>query len=471
MNPFEVLGLTEGPFTRAAVRRAYATELRRHPPETDPAGFRSVRDAYEALSRLDDAALARWASTALGSSREDDEPSDDDPDDGEPDGDAFADDASDGDADRTAPPLEPPPSQPDGAARAPLLAFEADLRARLREVPAGDAGAARAAEVLASVMPGAAADVGVARVIVAVTREERGDAIDLLARAATPGFARTLLLDGEAEVVGVVVERWRDPSGWPALVALTRLVDTQDPPVGPPASATALARLARAAAVLAPKAARRLADRAFELASPTARQGLPLSGIDLWAAASLTLGSGAAAARRGLAAAERGLAGATEGPRAAEVDALVDALAAELKGGADEGSDAEPLLVCLRAEAPELISRARRQAGVSARSLRDGAREDARKRAEPSLAARITRMVFVLIAVSGLVRRCGGSSGTDSISRPAPSIRGIGSESYPPLSPAEREELKALQAKGNTLTTTELRRRTHLEIRQRLGAR
>ncbi|MBL9087323.1 MAG: hypothetical protein JNM10_09285 [Planctomycetia bacterium] len=465
MNPFEVLGLTEGPFTRAAVRRAYAAALRRHPPETDPAGFRSVRDAYEALSRLDDAALARWAATALGSSPDDDEPPDD-----ESDGDAFADDALDDD-DRAAPPLEPPPGRPAGAAAAPLSAFEADLRARLREPPAGDAGAARAAEVLASVMPGAAADIGVARIVVVVAREERGDAIDLLARAATPGFARTLLLDGDAEVVGVVVERWRDPSGWPALVALTRLLDTQDPPVGPPASATALARLARAAAVLAPKAARRLADRAFQLASPTARQSLPLAGIDLWVAASLSLGSGAAAARRGLAAAERGLAGATEGPRAAEVDALVDALAAELKGGADEGSDAEPLLACLRAEAPELVSRARRQAGVSARSLRAEHRDDARKRAEPSLAAQITRMVLLLIAVSGLVRRCGRTSGIDSTSPPAPSLRGVGSEAYPPLSPAERDELKALQAKGNTLTTTELRRRTHLEIRQRLGAR
>jgi hypothetical protein len=373
VNPFEVLGLTEGPFTRAAVRRAYATELRRHPPETDPAGFRSVRDAYEALSRLDDAALARWASTALGPSLEDDDPPDDDePDGDEPDGDVFANDASDGDADRTASPLEPSPGQPDGAARTPLSAFEADLRARLGVPPAGDYGAARAAEVLASVMPGAAADAGVAHVIVAVAREERADGLDVLTRAATPGFARTLLLDGEAEVVGAVVERWRDPSGWPHLVALTRLLDTQDPPVGPPASATALARLARAAAVLAPKAARRLADRAFQLASPAARQDLPLAGIDLWAAASLSLGSGAAAARRGLAAAERGLAGATEGPRAAEVDALVDALAAELRSGADEGADAEPLLVCLRAEAPELVSRARRLAGVSARSLSGG---------------------------------------------------------------------------------------------------
>jgi hypothetical protein len=79
--------------------------------------------------------------------------------------------------------------------------------------------------------------------------------------------------------------------------------------------------------------------------------------------------------------------------------------------------------------------------------------------------------VLVLIAVSGLVRRCGPSSRPDSTSRPAPSLRGVGSEAYRPLSPAERDELQALQAKGTKLTPKEQLRRMDLEIRQRFSAR
>jgi hypothetical protein len=54
MNPWQALGL--GP-TRdeRAIKRAYTKLLREHPPETDPAGFQSLRQAYETatfLSRL-----------------------------------------------------------------------------------------------------------------------------------------------------------------------------------------------------------------------------------------------------------------------------------------------------------------------------------------------------------------------------------------------------------------------------------
>lgn len=48
-DPFAILGLAP---TRelGAVKRAWFTALPKHPPESDPEGFRRLRDAYEQLS-------------------------------------------------------------------------------------------------------------------------------------------------------------------------------------------------------------------------------------------------------------------------------------------------------------------------------------------------------------------------------------------------------------------------------------
>ena len=48
-HPFTVLGLAPT-LDAAAVKRAYFEALKRHAPHADLAGFRRVRDAYEALS-------------------------------------------------------------------------------------------------------------------------------------------------------------------------------------------------------------------------------------------------------------------------------------------------------------------------------------------------------------------------------------------------------------------------------------
>lgn len=60
-NPYAVLELAP---TRdiAVVKRAYFATLTKHPPQTDPEGFRRVRDAYELL--LNPAALAAAFSSA-----------------------------------------------------------------------------------------------------------------------------------------------------------------------------------------------------------------------------------------------------------------------------------------------------------------------------------------------------------------------------------------------------------------------
>jgi hypothetical protein len=47
------LGLSQsGPLEKAAVRRAYLQAIKKHKPEADPDGFRSVREAYELLDQL-----------------------------------------------------------------------------------------------------------------------------------------------------------------------------------------------------------------------------------------------------------------------------------------------------------------------------------------------------------------------------------------------------------------------------------
>lgn len=48
-DPFAILALAPT-FDAAAVKRAYFAALQRHPPHSDPDGFRRVRAAYETLT-------------------------------------------------------------------------------------------------------------------------------------------------------------------------------------------------------------------------------------------------------------------------------------------------------------------------------------------------------------------------------------------------------------------------------------
>jgi len=47
-NPYKVLGLQRGA-SHEEIRRAYFRQVREHPPETDPEGFKALRAAYEQL--------------------------------------------------------------------------------------------------------------------------------------------------------------------------------------------------------------------------------------------------------------------------------------------------------------------------------------------------------------------------------------------------------------------------------------
>lgn len=49
-DPFSVLEIAPT-LDQARVKRAYFSELQKHPPHTDPEGFRRLRTAYEALTR------------------------------------------------------------------------------------------------------------------------------------------------------------------------------------------------------------------------------------------------------------------------------------------------------------------------------------------------------------------------------------------------------------------------------------
>ena len=48
-NPFELLGLAPTDDVRA-IKRAWFETLPKHPPHSDPEGFRALREAYERLS-------------------------------------------------------------------------------------------------------------------------------------------------------------------------------------------------------------------------------------------------------------------------------------------------------------------------------------------------------------------------------------------------------------------------------------
>ena len=49
---FEILGLSVGADSRA-IKRAYHKLLKRHKPDSDPAGFRQIREAFEAASEAE----------------------------------------------------------------------------------------------------------------------------------------------------------------------------------------------------------------------------------------------------------------------------------------------------------------------------------------------------------------------------------------------------------------------------------
>ncbi|MBI4483129.1 MAG: DnaJ domain-containing protein [Acidobacteria bacterium] len=56
MNPYNILGVHPGA-SDIEIRRAYFARVQEHPPERDPDGFKTVREAYEKLR--DAAARAR----------------------------------------------------------------------------------------------------------------------------------------------------------------------------------------------------------------------------------------------------------------------------------------------------------------------------------------------------------------------------------------------------------------------------
>jgi curved DNA-binding protein CbpA len=47
-DPYRALGLKRGA-SHDEIRRAYFRQVREHPPETDPDGFKAIRAAYEQL--------------------------------------------------------------------------------------------------------------------------------------------------------------------------------------------------------------------------------------------------------------------------------------------------------------------------------------------------------------------------------------------------------------------------------------
>ncbi len=67
-DPFEALEIT-ATLEVAQVKRAYFALLQRHPPHTDPEGFRRIRAAYEALMSPGARGLA-YATAPIGAAEE-----------------------------------------------------------------------------------------------------------------------------------------------------------------------------------------------------------------------------------------------------------------------------------------------------------------------------------------------------------------------------------------------------------------
>lgn len=57
MHPYQTLHVTLDDDSET-IRQAYLDAVRRHPPESDPEGFRLINDAYE-LIKTEDARLSR----------------------------------------------------------------------------------------------------------------------------------------------------------------------------------------------------------------------------------------------------------------------------------------------------------------------------------------------------------------------------------------------------------------------------
>lgn len=490
MNPFDVLGLSDAAPTRADVRRAYAARLRVHPPDRDPAGFRRIRDAYEALAGLGDAELAAWAAHAQrgGGGSSGRAPEDEDAD--EP-GTTARPIAPSPSADAPWPDTPPPnPLRPDTlrpdtlrpatlrpeAAPAALGTFEADLRARLDAATS----AADRLEIVRGVMPAAERDPALARATARVVAATDPSDEKTLAAAATPTFAMALLASGDESTVADLAARWNRPEHWPHLIEWAQHADDHVPPIAALASPEALVALAREVAVLRPHTALHLADEAFVHAPPDRRAGFPMDDVDRWARASIALGDDQPAARRGLALWAIGPPVAGDAAQAEALEAL-DAVVELAAQAVDDGTDTDDdrrLIDEIDAVAEDCVDAAwgRVEARREAATARTLSPPPPRRRR-----TFVLQVVAVLLVAGALhvlsqppPRTVGPSrpkveSPRDALERLDRRPRGRAVAPVPameppppgwkPLTPAEEEELEALRRLPAPVTDDALRRR------------
>lgn len=385
MTPFEVLGLTAPPFTRAAVRRAYAAALRRHRPEDDPAGFRRVRDAYEALAALDDAALAAAAAEATGAAE----------------GSTTA-----GPAPDPTPAADgPTPAAPDGAAGA-AAPTAAAVRAALATAGAPPATRARR-DALGPFVAAAADDRAVLDALLeALAEAPDGEA--LLRGLASADLGTTLLRAGSVSALAFVADALDVPARWPELLELSRRVEALAPTLAGAAAAQGLVVVARMAAVLAPARARGLAETAFRIAPPGTREALPLDAVDVWVQAAAALPPAETAARRGLAAIAAGVWERADAGVASDLAALRRRVVTTLSRARATEARA-PLLVALEHAAPAFLEDAAREVAGKARAR---AKQDA-GRARRSGWGRALLAAWCVSLLAGLVVRLFRGSSSD----------------------------------------------------------
>jgi hypothetical protein len=315
-TPWSVLGLPPRTSDRREIRRAYATLLRRHTPEDDPAGFRRIRSAYEWLISVPPEVLARWGEAA--DDGDDDGDGHDDRD-GDPDIDhecgnvayppAEAEKAAEKDrepaeppvreeprasaAATTAPPVDPPTAPPPEVgtheepiefahgeqpwSEPPLLA----LRSAAQIADRDRRGLALAGALAQALYDHAHGGLDAEEIHQEL---ERLPTLEMRAQAAALASYDALIEAaerGEEGLLAWTAATLAQAEDLPALARLATALEPRAVAVALRAGPWTLVAVTRACAVAAPETARRLLDAAWKEAPAAARGRLDMDGVDL----------------------------------------------------------------------------------------------------------------------------------------------------------------------------------------------
>jgi hypothetical protein len=294
-TPWSVLGLPPRTSDRREIRRAYATLLRRHTPEDDPAGFRRIRSAYEWLTSVPPEVLARWGEAT----DEGDGDSIDDECGNVADPPARPEEGAEQDSGPAPPPVrEEPRATTTTAAPAEVGTHEVPIELAPAEPPQSEpplVALRSAARIADRDRRGLALATALARALEdhdhgELEAEEIHQELEQLptpeirAQVAALASGRALIEVAERGEGGLLL--WTAATlahaeDLPALARLAAALEPRAQAVGLAAGPWTLIGVARASAVAAPETARRLLDEGWKESSAALRNDLDVDGVDL----------------------------------------------------------------------------------------------------------------------------------------------------------------------------------------------